>query len=306
MKQEDYQKNMKKIKVGIIGTGNIGTDLVERLLRDTRFEVIALIGRRANSPGIERFNGRVENLFTKGINEIDNLIAEIDGFFDATSAFDHFNNWEYIRRNGKWVIDLTPSKIGAQIVPSLIGRVDNFNLSDENCANYSMVTCGGQSSAPLLFAMSHFSTDTREIEVSSSIASKSAGPATRINIDNYIDSTQSLIENISEVKNNKAILVINPVEPPIMMRTTVNVMSSDWDLESMEVEINNFINVIKEYVPGYDLIVKPHLTNQGAISATVKVTGAGYFLPEYAGNLDIINAAAVETAYLHAAKQGNF
>lgn len=297
---------MKKIRVGIIGTGNIGTDLAERLLTDERFEVVALIGRRANSPGIERFIGRIKNLFTNGISEINELISEIDGFFDATSAFDHLNHWEYIKQKNKWVIDLTPSKIGAQMVPSLIGKVKNFELSNKICANYSMVTCGGQSSAPLLFAMSEFSTNTREIEVSSSIASKSAGPATRINIDNYIDSTQSLIENISKVRNNKAILVINPVEPPVMMRTTVNIMASDWDLEKMEEEISRLINKIKEYVPGYDLIIKPHMTNQGTISATVKVTGAGYFLPEYAGNLDIINAAAIETAYLHYSNQENF
>jgi acetaldehyde dehydrogenase (acetylating) len=296
---------MKKIKVGIIGTGNIGIDLAERLLRDERFEVIALVGRRDNSPGIARFKGRIDYLFTKGVREIDKIISKVDGFFDATSTFDHVNNWEYIKQNDKWVIDLTPSKIGSQIVPSLLGKVKSFNLSTQNVTNYSMVTCGGQSSAPLLFAMSKFSTDIQEIEVSSSIASKSAGPATRINIDNYIESTQSLIENISQVKNNKAILVINPVDPPVMMRTTVNLMSLTWNLRYMEEEICKLENVIKEYVPGYDLIVKPHVTSQGAISATVKVTGAGYFLPEYAGNLDIINAAAVETAYLHAAHQNS-
>ena len=162
-----------------------------------------------------------------------------------------------------------------------------------------MVTCGGQSSAPLLYAISSNSVGIKEVEISSSIAALSAGPATRLNIDQYIDSTEALSSLISGCKNVKAILVLNPAEPPVMMRTTVNISVESCDVERAKLSARSIINSVQRYVPGYELVVEPHLQSQDTISATVKVTGAGYVLPEYAGNLDIINSAAVETAVLH-------
>lgn len=293
-------KDIQKIKVAIIGTGNIGTDLCYRMLRDPSFHVVALVGRRADSPGIKMFEHQVDYLITEGIDGLIPILDEIDGVFDATSAFDHKKHWEIISKAGKWIIDLTPSKIGLPIVPVLITKIESMRMQEKNSSNYSMVTCGGQSSAPLLYALTQASTDISEVEISSSIAALSAGPATRLNIDQYIDSTENLSGIISGCSTVKAILVLNPAEPPIMMRTTVNLSVGSCDIQKAISATKEIVEDVQKYVSGYELVVEPYMLNHGTVSATVKVTGAGYVLPEYAGNLDIINAAAVETAKLHA------
>lgn len=290
---------MKKIRVAIIGTGNIGTDLCARMLRDSQFEVVAFVGRRSNSPGLEMFKGEVPYLLANGIEDLVLIADQFDGFFDATSAFDHQRHWSELQPLGKWTIDLTPSQVGAPMVPELIGAIPQFSLNHDQSANYSMVTCGGQSSAPLIFAMSRHSEGITEVEVSSSIASKSAGPATRKNIDQYVQSTENLVSLISGCNSVKAILVLNPSEPPVMMRTTVQMKVVSCDLEAIRNEVQKVIERIQKYVPGYNLVVEPHFSIPNVVTGTVKVTGAGYVLPEYAGNLDIINAAAVETARRH-------
>lgn len=288
-----------KIKVAILGTGNIGTDLCARLLLDSDFEVVALVGRRADSPGLHSFDGRVGQLISNGIEGLMASGTDFEGVFDATSAYDHREHWDQMSKQGKWMVDLTPSRIGTPFVPELLGKVSGMDMSDDVVANYSMVTCGGQSSAPLMYSMSQHASGISEVEVSSSIASLSAGPATRRNIDQYIQSTENLIQLITGCSAVKAILVLNPAEPPVMMRTTVHMKVTDYDLDAMKLEAHKIVSRVKRYVPGYDIVVEPHMPNPGQISATAKVTGAGYVLPEYAGNLDIINAAAVETARQH-------
>ncbi len=287
------------IRVAIIGTGNIGTDLCYRMLRDPLFEVVAFVGRRADSPGIRMFENQVKYSISNGIDGLLPYLDEVDGVFDATSAFDHKIHWEILSKAGKWVIDLTPSKIGLPIVPVLMDKTSAIHLQSENSSNYSMVTCGGQSSAPLLYALTAASTGISEVEISSSIAALSAGPATRLNIDQYIESTENLTSIVSGCSNVKAILVLNPAEPPVMMRTTVNMAVDACDISKAIQVTTEIIKSVQGYVPGYKVVVEPHMLNQKTVSATVKVTGAGYVLPEYAGNLDIINAAAVETAKLH-------
>ncbi len=289
----------RPIRIAIIGTGNIGTDLCYRMLQDASFEVVAFVGRRADSPGIRMFENQVKYSISNGIEGLIPFLNEIEGVFDATSAFDHQRHWEILSKAGKWVIDLTPSKIGLPIVPVLMNKTPTMHLQSENSSNYSMVTCGGQSSAPLLFALTLASTGISEVEVSSSIAALSAGPATRLNIDQYIESTENLTSIVSGCSNVKAILVVNPAEPPVMMRTTVNMAVDTCDISKAIQMTSELIKDVQSYVPGYELVVQPYMLNQKTVSATVKVTGAGYVLPEYAGNLDIINAAAVETARLH-------
>jgi acetaldehyde dehydrogenase (acetylating) len=288
-----------RIRVAIIGTGNIGTDLCFRMLRDPSFEVVAFVGRRADSPGIKMFENQVKNIVTNGIDGLKPLLDEIDGVFDATSAFDHKTHWEVLAKANKWVIDLTPSKIGLPIVPVLMNKSSSMQLLNENSSNYSMVTCGGQSSAPLLYALTEASSGISEVEISSSIAALSAGPATRLNIDQYIDSTENLAGIVSGCKKVKAILVLNPAEPPVMMRTTVNMAVEFCDVARAIRLTKEIVENVQRYVPGYEVVVEPYMLNQSTVSSTVKVTGAGYVLPEYAGNLDIINAAAVETAKQH-------
>lgn len=290
---------MNAIKVAIIGTGNIGSDLCHRMLIDPRFEVVALVGRREDSPGLLMYKGRVRRLISNGIEGLIPHLDEIDGIFDATSAFDHKRHWEVVRDLGKWAIDLTPSKIGRPITPVLIDKIPEMSLQEQIASNYSMVTCGGQSSAPILYAMSKYAAGIHNVEISSSIAALSAGPATRLNIDQYIDSTENLASLITGASSVKAILVLNPAEPPVMMRTTVTISAEKLDLIRIIELSRQTANSVKSYVPGYELIVEPYFINRNSISATVKVTGAGYVLPEYAGNLDIINSAAVETAFLH-------
>jgi acetaldehyde dehydrogenase len=289
-----------KIKIAIIGTGNIGTDLCARILKNPEFEVVAFVGRRNDSPGLAIFKNEIKHVISSGIAGLTKIASEFDGFFDATSAFDHGKHWKVLKPLNKWAIDLTPSQIGAPMVPELIGISEKFNLQSNFFANYSMVTCGGQSSAPLIYAISKHSEKILEIEVSSSIASISAGPATRLNIDQYIESTENLTKLISNCEQVKAILVLNPSEPPVMMRTTVHARVLSCDLELVKEELKTIVTRIRNYVPGYDVVIEPYHSSLNTVSATIKVTGAGYFLPAYAGNLDIINAAAVETARLHA------
>jgi acetaldehyde dehydrogenase len=275
------------------------------MLRDSQFEVVAFVGRRPDSPGLEMFRGEVPHLLPNGIDDLVLVADEFDGFFDATSAFDHQRHWLELEPLGKWTIDLTPSQVGAPMVPELIGAMQQFSLSDNQATNYSMVTCGGQSSAPLIYAMSRHSKGISEVEVSSSIASKSAGPATRKNIDQYVQSTENLVSLITGCDLVKAILVLNPAEPPVMMRTTVQMKVDGCDLEAVQNEVKQIISRIQKYVPEYNLVVEPHFSIPNVVTGTVKVTGAGYVLPEYAGNLDIINAAAVETARRHSEKFAN-
>lgn len=289
----------RPIRIAIIGTGNIGTDLCYRMLQDVSYEVVAFVGRRADSPGLKMFENQVKYSISNGIEGLIPYLNEVEGVFDATSAFDHRKHWEILSNAGKWVIDLTPSKIGLPIVPVLMNKIPAMHLQSENSSNYSMVTCGGQSSAPLLYALTVASRGISEVEISSSIAALSAGPATRLNIDQYIESTENLTSIVSGCSNVKAILVINPAEPPVMMRTTVNMAVEKCDVSTAIQTVSELIGHVQHYVPGYELVVEPYMLNQKTVSATVKVTGAGYVLPEYAGNLDIINAAAVETAKLH-------
>lgn len=290
---------MSKIRVAIIGTGNIGADLCERMLLDPRFEVVALIGRRQDSLGLLRFKDRITNLMSKGIEDLRLIINEVDGVFDATSAHSHLEHWEVAVKARKWMIDLTPSRIGTPIVPQLIDFIPSMFMSGDKSQNFSMITCGGQSGAPLAYALSKNVGQIYSLEISSSIAALSAGPATRDNIDQYIESTESLMTLVSGVQKVKAILVLNPADPPVMMRTTVTLAADSIDLSAAQLALRKIVDQTKKYVPGYEVTVEPHSPKTGIVSATVKVSGAGYYLPSYAGNLDIINAAAVQTAKIH-------
>ena len=300
--REMWNSQVDRIKVAIIGTGNIGADLCERMLLDPEFEVVSLIGRRSNSPGLMRFKGRIKYLMSEGIEDLRKIISEVDGVFDATSAHAHFTHWEIAKSAEKWMIDLTPSKIGNPIVPQLISELPFMSMYGAEAQNFSMVSCGGQSGAPLAYALSNNSQNILKLELSSSIAALSAGTATRDNIDQYIDSTENLLSKVSGAPQVKTILVLNPSEPPVMMRTTVTLEAESIDLEEATVQLNDIVKEVKKYVPGYEVAVQPYSPKPGLVSATVKVRGAGYFLPSYAGNLDIINAAAVQTAKIHTAK----
>lgn len=280
---------MKKLKVAILGSGNIGTDLLVKIQRSEFLECVLFIGRNLSSPGMAK-------AISLGIKVSDESIQAIiknpdccDLIFDATSAKDAKVHWDILEKLGKIVVDLTPAKLGGLCIPAV-------NLPESMMQNnVNMITCGGQASIPIAYTIGKTHDDIEYIEVISSIASKSAGPATRLNLDEYIETTELGVKLFSNAKKTKAILNLNPAEPCIDMQTTIFAKVKNPNLEALKIEIDKMINSIRKYVPGYELIVPPIYEN-GKIVVMIKVQGFGDYLPKYAGNLDIINCAAIAVA----------
>jgi acetaldehyde dehydrogenase len=288
------------LKIAIIGTGNIGTDLMVKVMRTPGMTCTLFAGRNFNSTGMKRANALGVPISDRGIEAIVNNPAICDVVFDCTSAHAHMEHWPILDKLGKTVIDMTPAKLGELCVPA---------INAEECVatgarNVNMVTCGGQASIPIAYAISQVHSHIEYIEVASSIASRSAGPATRKNLDEYIETTQDALMALTGAKHTKAILILNPAMPPIDMQTTIYAKIANPDLLSIQVAVNDMVEKIKQYVPGYKLILPPTLQDN-KIVVTVKVVGAGDYLPQYAGNLDIINCAAIAMAEL-IAKSASF
>ena len=291
-------KNNLSIKALILGSGNIGTDLALRMKNNQRFEVVGLVGRRPESEGLLRAKENRIPVFSDGAFQVLTGKTTFNVVFDATSAADHLENWKLVSGKKCLVIDLTPSQLGKPMVPILMGRHGSFSLDNQEGTqrNFSMITCGGQSSAAIIYSLQKASKRIREVEVSSSIASRSAGLATRRNIDNYIAATEALASSISGADKAKAILVLNPTDPPVMMRTTVTVNATEMEITAANEVLGVMEKAMQEFVPGYRIVVPIHSQSKDVYSATAIVEGAGFYLPKFAGNLDVINAAAVETA----------
>ena len=280
---------MKKYPVAILGSGNIGTDLLIKIQRSKYLKCIVFAGRSNNSQGMKKAISLEVNCSNKSIDYIIDHKDKIDLVFDATSAKAHKIHAPLLLKNGIIAIDLTPSKIGEMTVPAV-------NLDEcINEMNINMVSCGGQASIPLASAIGKTQKDIEYIETVSSISSKSAGPATRSNIDEYIATTEEGIKKFTGVKLTKAILNINPAVPCIDMQTTVFAKIDKPDMDALNSELYLYIKKIKTYVPGYELLAKPLFEN-GRIIIMVRVKGLGDYLPDYAGNLDIINCAAIAIA----------
>ena len=285
--------SIKKLKIAIIGTGNIGTDLMVKVMRTPGMTCTLFAGRNFNSTGMKRANALGVPISDRGIEAIVNNPEICDVVFDCTSAHAHMEHWPILDKLGKTVIDMTPAKLGELCVPA---------INAEECVatgarNVNMVTCGGQASIPIAYAISQVHSDIDYIEVASSIASRSAGPATRQNLDEYIETTQDALMAITGAKHTKAILILNPATPPIDMQTTIYAKITNPDLPAIQAAVNAMVEKIKQYVPGYKLILPPIIQDK-KIVVTVKVVGAGDYLPQYAGNLDIINCAAIAMAEL--------
>jgi len=280
----------KKLKVAILGSGNIGTDLLIKSLRSEYLECTKFIGRNLLSAGMKKATDFGIAISDKSIDAIINDPDCCDLVFDATSAIDAKKHWSVLEKMGKIVIDMTPSNIGAMCIPAV-------NIEDAiNHNNVNMVTCGGQASIPLAYCIGKTQTDVEYIEVVSSIASKSAGPATRLNLDEYVDTTEFGIKFFSHAKHTKAILNLNPANPCIDMQTTVFAkVGGPINLEALNKELDSIIKKVQAYVPGYELIVATTIENN-RIVIMVRVKGLGDYLPKYAGNLDIINCAAIAVA----------
>jgi acetaldehyde dehydrogenase (acetylating) len=276
-------------RIAVLGTGNIGTDLLIKLHK-LGYENIAFIGRREDSEGIQKAKSLGIQTSTDGINFFSNN-KNFDVVFDCTNAFDAIHHYEILKKLDIKVIDLTPAKIGEICVPCINGKEIN------DIDNINMITCGGQASLPMIDAISKSNSDISYIEVISQIASKSAGMSTRINVDNYISTTEYAIYKFSNTENCKVILNINPAEPCVYMQTTIFIKFKNIDLVSFEDIICNVykrLKEIKEYVPHYELVMPPMINENDILMLSVKVKGSGDYLPVYAGNLDIINCAAIK------------
>ena len=279
-----------KINVAIIGTGKIGIDLLFKIKRSNHLTCTLFVGRNANSPGIEIARQLGVNVSDKGIAAILDNQNNIDILFDATSAFAHMRHWEALKNTQVKVIDMTPSQVGEAIVPAV-------NLSEVGAScNVNMISCGGQSSIPIINAVSEVIEDLEYVEVVSSIASKSAGAATRINLDEYIDTTELGILSFSRARRSKVILILNPAEPPVSMQTTISFQLENPPMKKIIAAVHARVEAVKQYVPGYNLVIEPKQIELNRVVVMMKVVGMGDYLPKYAGNLDIINCAAVAVA----------
>lgn len=281
----------KKLKIAIIGTGNIGTDLMVKVMRSDYLSCTLFAGRNFNSAGMKRANGLGVPISDRGIEAIANEPAICDVVFDCTSAHAHIEHWSILNALGKTVIDMTPAKLGELCVPAINAE----ECMATGARNINMITCGGQSSIPIAYAVSQVHPDIEYVEVASSIASRSAGPATRHNLDEYIDTTQEALMKLTGARRAKAILILNPATPPIDMQTTIYAKVVSPDLPAIQASVAAMVEKLKQYVPGYQLIVPP-MVEGGKVIITIKVVGAGDYLPQYAGNLDIINCAAIAMA----------
>lgn len=280
---------MQKLRVAILGSGNIGTDLLIKVQRSNYLECVLFIGRNLASPGMAKAIALGVKVSDESIGAILKNPDIVDLVFDATSAKDAKVHWGILDKLGKIVIDLTPAKLGLLCIPAV-------NLEEVlKYRNVNMITCGGQASIPLVYIISNTQRNVEYIEVVSSIASKSAGPATRLNLDEYIDTTENGIKKFSGVSRTKAILNLNPANPCIDMQTTIFAQLENPDMDILISAVDTMVNKIQKYVPGYSLLVPPIYEN-GRIAIMVKVQGLGDYLPKYAGNLDIINCAAIAVA----------
>ena len=280
---------MQKLKVAIIGSGNIGTDLLMKILRSEYLECSIFIGRNLKSKGMSIAINLGVKVSDQGINAIIDNPEQFDLVFDATSASSHMIHAKVFKKLNKIAIDLTPAKVGILCVPSV-------NLPDAlKTDNINTITCGGQASIPLAYALGKVHPGIEYIEVVSAISSKSAGPGTRINLDEYIETTEKGLIQFSKCKKSKVILILNPAIPCIDMQTTIQAKIDNPDMHAINIEIDKMVKSIQKYVPGYRLVVPP-LFDGTRLIMTVKVTGNGDYLPSYAGNLDIINCAAIAIA----------
>tara|TARA_B100001057_G_C22687001_1_gene886133 strand:+ start:130 stop:1077 length:948 start_codon:yes stop_codon:yes gene_type:complete len=307
---------MKK-KAAIIGSGNIGTDLMIKIIRNSsELEVGCLVGIDPNSEGLARAKRLHIETNSDGIDGLIQMKIweEIDVIFDATSAKAHLYNLEKIKPfPNKKVVDLTPAAIGPYVIPAVnfdteLSKKLSLNTDIHSESIFNMVTCGGQATIPIVAAVSRIA-HVHYGEIVASIASKSAGPGTRANIDEFTETTSEAIQKIGGADQGKAIIILNPAEPPLVMRDTVFTLSEYEDREAIRESIHAMVSEVQKYVPGYTLHQEVQFDDipedqpvfiegigyKHGLKTTVllQVVGAGHYLPEYAGNLDIMTSAAL-------------
>ncbi|GHD37086.1 acetaldehyde dehydrogenase (acetylating) [Parahalioglobus pacificus] len=295
----------EKIKAAIIGPGNIGTDLLMKAQRSELIEPVWMVGVVPDSPGLARAAEMGLNVTADGVDGMLPTMRD-DGVqicFDATSAYVHADNSRKVNSQGAVMIDLTPAAIGPFCVPP----VNLDTAVAEQAMNVNMVTCGGQATIPLVAAVSRVQA-VSYAEIVATVSSRSAGPGTRKNIDEFTRTTAKGIEVVGGADSGKAIIVINPAEPPLIMRDTIHCLTHDTpDEAAITDSVHAMIAEVQRYVPGYTLKNGPVFDGK-RVSIYMEVEGLGDFLPKYAGNLDIMTAAGLRTAEMYAEQiiAGNF
>lgn len=288
---------MKKIKCAIIGPGNIGTDLLYKLQRSKVLEPVWMVGVDPSSEGL----ARARQMGLKATDQgVDGLLPHVktDGVqiaFDATSAYVHKDNSDKLNALGVMMIDLTPAAIGPYCVPPI-------NLKEhagKREMNVNMVTCGGQATIPMVYAVSRVQ-KVKYAEIVATVSSKSVGPGTRKNIDEFTRTTAGAVARIGGADEGKAIIVINPADPPIIMRDTIHCLTVEPPKQKeIEASVKDMVAEVQKYVPGYTLVNGP-VFDGNRVTSFMQVEGLGDFLPKYAGNLDIMTASATRTAEMFA------
>ncbi len=297
-----------KHKIAIIGSGNIGTDLMIKVMRTSKvLEMGVLVGIDPDSDGLARARRMGVAATDKGVDGLLEMPEwkDVEIVFDATSAKAHIRNADLVQKAGRTMIDLTPAAIGPYVVPVV-------NLDEHlNASNINMVSCGGQATIPMVHAVARVA-KVHYAEIVASIASTSAGPGTRANIDEFTVTTAKGLEVVGGAARGKAIIVLNPAEPPLIMRDTVYCLSEDTDTDNISKSVEELVGEVQGYVPGYRLKQEVQFERFGSnrplkipgygeftgLKSTVflEVEGAGHYLPKYAGNLDIMTSAALKTA----------
>ena len=289
----------KKLKAVIIGPGNIGTDLLIKMLRSEWVEPVWMVGIDPESDGLKRAAEMGIKVSAEGVDGVLPFI-KADGItlaFDATSAYVHAENSRKLNELGVTMIDLTPAAIGPYCIPP----VNLDALSQGNIQNVNMVTCGGQATIPMVAAVSRVQAVSYG-EIIATVSSRSIGPGTRANIDEFTRTTASAVEKVGGAKQGKAIIVINPAEPPLIMRDTIHcLVEGEADQAAITASVHEMVSEVQRYVPGYRLVNGPVFDGQ-RVSMYMEVEGLGDYLPKYAGNLDIMTAAALRTAEMIAQK----
>lgn len=288
---------MKKIRCALIGSGNIGTDLIYKIQRSEFLEPVWMVGIDPESEGLARAKDMGLKTTAKGVDDLLQYVEEdnIQIAFDATSAYVHAENSRKLNELGVMVIDLTPAAIGPLCVPPV-------NLKDHTEKvemNVNMISCAGQATIPIVSAVSSVQS-VSYAEIIASLSSKSIGPGTRANLDEFTYTTSNAIEVVGGARKGKALAIINPAEPPMIMRNTIYCLTDDApDQEKITASIMNMIGEVQKYVPGYKLVNGPSFEDN-KVAVFMEVEGLGDYLPKYAGNLDIMTAAACRTAEMFA------
>jgi len=283
------------MKVAIIGTGNIGTDLLMKVQRSQVLECGIFAGHSPDSKGIRKAKDLGVPTTYDSIRYIERHPYCCEIVFDATSAKVHAINAPILKKLGKYAIDLTPAHVGKFCVPQ-VNLEEALEQDNVNC-----ITCGGQATVPIAYAINKVA-DVDYLEIVATIAAKSAGKGTRDNIDEFTQTTKEALMEIGNVKCAKAIIILNPAEPPITMHNTVYALIKKPNMEKITNVVKKTEADIRKYVPGYRIVLGPIYEN-GRVTTSIEVTGSGDFLPEYAGNLDIITCAAVEIAENYARRR---